>query len=144
MYERVTELDNTFNFWTFDPLSKGDIPNFVLESDKLFKIHIKYPTDDSKEDSDGENEDRDSFDGDIDDDSFDGNSDEDELKLQKIEEWKEFMKKHSERVVSIAMSFYDYSEDFFWELLYEIRMSDQTWTNLKSLKICRKIKGMYF
>ena len=44
MYERVTELDSNFRkYWTFNPLDKEDLPEFVINSDKSFRIHIKYP-----------------------------------------------------------------------------------------------------
>ena len=37
MFEMVTALDKTFNYWTFDPCMKEDLPEFVLDSDKSFQ-----------------------------------------------------------------------------------------------------------
>lgn len=142
--ERVTELDNTFKFWTFDPLSKVVLPKFVLESDKSFKIHVKYPTKDSegggdKEIDDNESGDEESFDGE----SGESEEDENEMEEEKIKEFEEFITKYSERVVSLTMSSNDYSAGFITELLQEIIIGDQNWKNLKKLKICNKFKGMY-
>jgi hypothetical protein len=38
MFEMVTALDKTFNYWTFDPYMNEDLPEFVLDSDKSFQV----------------------------------------------------------------------------------------------------------
>ena len=86
MYERVTELDSNFRkYWTFNPLDKEDLPEFVINSDKSFRIHIKY------------------FDFDFDEES-DEESDEENEEEEMIENLKDFLKAYSTRIVSFTMT----------------------------------------
>ena len=65
------------------------------------------------------------------------------MEEEKIKEFKDFILKYSERVVSLTMSSNEYSAGFIMSLLQEIMIGDQEWKSLKKLKICNKLKGMY-
>ena len=121
MYERVTELDSNFKKnWTFNPLDKEDLPEFVKDSDKSFRIHIKYPKKDYEKDSYEES---------------DEENDEEEM----IENLKDFLKAYSTRIVSFTITCDSDDDgqdfDFFKSLLREISNCKPKWVNLKTIRI---------